>query len=298
MDMYPIDVNGREVSDSYALSANSLRINEQWLEPAIGYGALAALAFKGMGSGIAPYISAAVDAGVNLYGIISNRDAVSASNEANIQLSREQMAWQEAMWNKQNAYNTPAAQMQRFSQAGLNPNLIYGQGSSGNAQSVGNYQRANVSPEKLEGLERLAILGHYLDLSYKAAQVDNVKVQNDLLVEQAALAAQQAWRASFDNSIELGLWSDDVELDSLSNRRSHMQRYAYEAKRANYQRSVRDLEALDVDISNKRIQGRILSSEAVSKQIESELNALGVSTHDPIWQRLIAKLLTMFGISF
>lgn len=44
--------------------------------------------------------------------------------------------YNERMWNKQNEYNSPAAQMQRFSDAGLNPNLIYGQGSSGNATTA------------------------------------------------------------------------------------------------------------------------------------------------------------------
>ena len=33
------------------------------------------------------------------------------------------------MWNLQNEYNSPSAQMERFKEAGLNPNLIYGPGS-------------------------------------------------------------------------------------------------------------------------------------------------------------------------
>ena len=42
------------------------------------------------------------------------------------------------MWNLQNEYNTPANQMKRYREAGLNPNLIYGNGSSsaGNATSA------------------------------------------------------------------------------------------------------------------------------------------------------------------
>lgn len=40
------------------------------------------------------------------------------------------------MWNLQNAYNTPAAQMERFKEAGLNPMLAYTQGSNGNASSA------------------------------------------------------------------------------------------------------------------------------------------------------------------
>lgn len=37
------------------------------------------------------------------------------------------------MWNLMNEYNTPSAQMTRFKEAGLNPMLIYGQGTPGNA---------------------------------------------------------------------------------------------------------------------------------------------------------------------
>ena len=33
-------------------------------------------------------------------------------------------------WNRENEYNSPAAQMQRYKEAGLNPNLIYGQSNT------------------------------------------------------------------------------------------------------------------------------------------------------------------------
>lgn len=39
------------------------------------------------------------------------------------------------MWNKQNEYNSPSAQMERLQQAGLNPNLVYGNGAVGNTTS-------------------------------------------------------------------------------------------------------------------------------------------------------------------
>lgn len=43
--------------------------------------------------------------------------------------SQKERDWQEAMYNKNNAYNSPAAQMQRLKDAGLNPDLVYGDGS-------------------------------------------------------------------------------------------------------------------------------------------------------------------------
>lgn len=46
-------------------------------------------------------------------------------------------------WKMQQDYNSPAAQMQRFADAGLNPNLVYSQGNSGNASSAPGVQMAH-----------------------------------------------------------------------------------------------------------------------------------------------------------
>lgn len=85
-------------------------------------------------------------------------------NKANLELVREQNNAQMALakyqadrnldlWNLNNEYNTPKAQMQRYKDAGLNPNLIYGNGSAsaGNSSSPADgynaptLNRANVS---------------------------------------------------------------------------------------------------------------------------------------------------------
>lgn len=54
------------------------------------------------------------------------------------------------LWNLNNEYNTPAAQMQRFKEAGLNPNLVYTQGTPGNSSSPAAASHANyqLSPKK------------------------------------------------------------------------------------------------------------------------------------------------------
>lgn len=53
----------------------------------------------------------------------------------NRKLAEQQNQYNIDMWNMQNEYNSPANQMKRYEQAGLNPNLIYGQGTPGNAAS-------------------------------------------------------------------------------------------------------------------------------------------------------------------
>ena len=56
----------------------------------------------------------------------------------NYQQNKERR-WQESMWNRENAYNTPANQVQRLRQAGLNPALASSNGNfqAGLAGSVG-----------------------------------------------------------------------------------------------------------------------------------------------------------------
>lgn len=51
-----------------------------------------------------------------------------SANQANRQLAAEQRAWDLDMWNRQNAYNDPSAQMSRLRGAGINPALAYAQG--------------------------------------------------------------------------------------------------------------------------------------------------------------------------
>lgn len=98
------------------------------------------------GSGGTDVIGAVIGAGAGLYDSYQNRKAskLNTIRTINANKAEAELAYQRSldMWNKQNLYNTPEAQMQRFNQAGLNPHLIYGQGSGGNAQGFPEYQPA------------------------------------------------------------------------------------------------------------------------------------------------------------
>lgn len=90
-----------------------------------------------------PIIGGALSALGGLFGIKSGSDAnktnlqiARETNQANAELAKYNWDQQKEMWNAQNAYNTPEAQMSRYRDAGLNPNLIYGQGSNGNSTSI------------------------------------------------------------------------------------------------------------------------------------------------------------------
>lgn len=64
----------------------------------------------------------------SVFGSYSKRDMVDYSSAAyNYLMKQQEQAFNLELWKLQNEYNTPLAQMQRFQDAGLNPNLIYGQ---------------------------------------------------------------------------------------------------------------------------------------------------------------------------
>ncbi|MBA7535646.1 hypothetical protein ES705_27904 [subsurface metagenome] len=97
------------------------------------------------------------------------------------------------MWNRQNIYNMPSAQMARLKQAGLNPNLVYGTGTvTGNVQ--GQMPKYNVpqldyeirAPQIAENLQTFS------DFAMKQAQTKNVDADTiKKLVEAKVAGATQ-----------------------------------------------------------------------------------------------------------
>lgn len=97
------------------------------------------------GGGFWPAIAMAAG---SIYDTYQTNRTAKKNTELTIAAQREEAekAYQRSiqMWQMQNAYNTPAQQMQRFGAAGLNANLIYGQGNAGNANNAPSYQAPNL----------------------------------------------------------------------------------------------------------------------------------------------------------
>lgn len=96
---------------------------------------------------------------------------------ANIRAMQMQNEFNIDMLNRQLEWNAPKNQMQRFADAGLNPNLIYGQASSGNWST--NVQSAPLHAADYQTAP--AMLGQQLlESLVKAQQVDLIHSQADL----------------------------------------------------------------------------------------------------------------------
>jgi hypothetical protein len=86
------------------------------------------------------------------------------------------------MWNMQNEYNSPEAQMDRYREAGLNPNLIYGNGSSssGNATETPQYQQVRGDFSAYNPAKLVDRLSQFTNMAMQKTQIDSVKTQNQI----------------------------------------------------------------------------------------------------------------------
>lgn len=105
----------------------------------------------------------------------------------NSQLQEKQNQFNLDMWNLQNEYNSPQAQMKRFEEAGLNPALMYSQGNPGNATSA----PVQGVPEAPELSRDMRELGQAFNIEgLKTAIANRKKAQAE--ARQATAAAEDA----------------------------------------------------------------------------------------------------------
>lgn len=103
------------------------------------------------------------------------------ANKENRELAKYQYSQEQKMWEQQNAYNSPSAQMDRFAKAGLNKNLIYGQGSPGNATVLPKYSAPKMEYNYIPKTNLPQVLSLFTDLAQKNAQTDNLRAQKDVI---------------------------------------------------------------------------------------------------------------------
>ena len=138
-------------------------------------------------------ITAAIAAASALINQRQQRKANRETIKANKELAEYSYSKDLEMWNRQNEYNAPTSQMQRYTAAGLNPNMIYDSGgSAGNSSSMPNYEPPNVEYRN-PALDLTGTLSQYQDFQLKQAQIDNLKAAEE---NTRARTLTEAFRAN------------------------------------------------------------------------------------------------------
>lgn len=113
-------------------------------------------------------------------------------------------------WNMQNEYNSPAEQMKRFKDAGLNPNLIYGQTTNAapiRAVGMEDYRHQPMHVDYAGSVQSAADLA--INLDFKDAQKTLMEQQAKVMQQEAILKAAQTLSTmegttskQFDNKVK------------------------------------------------------------------------------------------------
>lgn len=260
-----------------------------------------------------PLLAAAIGAGSNLLQTGANALFTGAQN-------RKARRWASAMynkqyedniafWNMQNSYNTPQAQMQRFQDAGLNPNLIYGQGNAGNAgvPSTPDIQRPQFSTPDTSGIGVAGSeLMKYFDMRLREAQTDQVRANTTVALEDATLKAAQ--RANIEQGTKRSIF--DLDLDS------ELRSVSAQARRENLRQiqignqvtldrnerealsNVASLRESIVRVLNMRLEGRRLKAVTANvwkdselKQLDIEMRENGIMPGHPMYAQILGRIL-------
>lgn len=119
----------------------------------------------------------------------ANKDIAQMANEHNEAMLNKQIQQQWDMWNAENEYNSPAAQMQRADDAGINAYQALGMMNSGNASSmtspsaqpaaVPQMQGATMQPADMSGLSGLrGIASRFVEMMQAKEDIKGKQLEN------------------------------------------------------------------------------------------------------------------------
>lgn len=167
-----------------------------------------------MAGWVAPAVAAGGSILGNLFGGGATVKAQKLANDTNLQINREanqnqyqmfqeQNAFNERMWHQMNEYNTPAAQMQRFTDAGINPYIAAGDVQTGNAQSA--LQSAAAPQQHVASVMPASGMGDAIrDSASQVSTIIGQYAQNALALAQAKKTDAEASWIDRLNSAQLG----------------------------------------------------------------------------------------------
>lgn len=218
----------------------------------------------GLGTVIGGIGGAAISAIGSFFGNKSNRKQSAEAFNRESKFAREerlaQQSWIEQMYEKNNSYNSPAAQMQRLKDAGLNPDLMYSRGDVGNATAPeapaqAPTPRFNVIPTNTYG-QTAQIAA---DAGLKAAQSRLAESQSKKAdTEESLLTADYLLRKARNES--------DIE---LNNSTIYVNHELGQLNHAEAEVAAKKLEEIDVAMSEAR--ERINTMKAQQSQIDENI---------------------------
>lgn len=252
----------------------------------------------------------AAQTAVQAGGVIAQGKLNKKTREWNERMLKQQREWNLADWQMQNEYNHPSAQMERLRASGLNPNLVYGKGTDVSSGDIGKTSLPSWNPKApdVSGLANSLFSGY--DLALKQAQVDNMRTQNTVMLQDKLLKEAQtigtltnAAKTKQDQEQAASLFPGTLDGQRLLNEQTNartgiMLQENERAALASAQSLSKGLEEIlsirqsraktSEEIENLRIARQILHHDERIKALDARLADNNIRPGDG-WQENVAK---------
>lgn len=260
-------------------------------------------------------IAAAIMGGAGLLGDVFNIGQQQSNNNLQLEMMNQQRTWAVDDWNRNNAYNSPAQQMQRYKDAGLNPHLIYGQ--SNTSAPVRSTDTAKTqAPQTNIGNVAQSMLSGYLsmyELQKTQAETNRLEKATELLEAQRRLTEQNTTGKGLSNFL-LGN-TMDYQMDYIAGK-NKLQAADIAKKTVDTQftinqdtrntlltantlsQGVEKVLSMQADRSYQGVQKlylqeqiRNLRKDGTLKDLDIKLRQLGIQPGDPAWLRIGSQII-------
>lgn len=259
---------------------------------------------------IGPLIAATAQLGSQAVNAISGGNMNRKNRQHAKDMMNQQRIWALEDWEKQNLYNSPIQQMERYKAAGLNPNLMYGQTNTASPiKSTGGGEWKGEAPQ----FDASSVTGAYMDTRTKETnirlleqQIKNQKAQelNTIADTETKIATTDG--KHFDNNLKMTLKDASIEAAHLANveRSTRTENVSTNTWKiltdAERQQLLADQSItesaqriLNMKSVNTEVKQRIqnLIKDGTLKQLDINLKKKGFSWGDPVYLRITGQLL-------
>lgn len=185
----------------------------------------------------------------------TNLEIANRYNQTQIDLANMNNKFNRAMWLEQQAYNTPANQMQRYRDAGINPYMALGQMSNGNAESAVTGTMPNTAAPPNMQQKDYSFVGNSINMA-----------------AQSALAAAQAIKA---NKEATGQGLQNQYDESTMQSRIDMQKYNTDVAKW-----IRNIKEFDFNLYARTFENRVKLSDLSVQQVQQSIYQSQAETAD------------------
>lgn len=258
-------------------------------------------------------VLAGIGAAAAIGSVAGNAIATGKMNKRAERFSREMYDKQRqhavSDWNTVNAYNDPSAQMKRLQDAGLNPNLVYGNGSASAGEATAPRSAQSSQPNyRVPEMDFNSVVQQAMATQQSQANIRRTEAETDAINTRTI---SDAFKNSLNDAIGIDAMANNynraTDIISIKSEKDNADWEAYKigafqgqpydspnspvakAIKAGFEQSLQNLR-------NAKVQEDVQQATAIIQQFQAGLTKQGLSPNSPWYVKFLGDLLKDAGL--